>query len=282
VFSLVVGDYRALAPHLPYRGIKKLLFSGYVEAEERAVSHITRHSLTFANGGALREKHERDGARVIETKTTTLQASDIRSRMDTCKQPPFRLLTVSRIDPRKGLRVLPAVVALLRKQGVEVTADIIGPPIGLIGEQERDMLVTDAARLGVAEHVRLLGAVPLDQLMAAYDRYDVFVLPTGPGEGIPRVLLEAMAAGLPVVTTAGSGITSLVRHDQNGLLVDASAENVADALHRVIADGDLRQRLIRGGYDTARSHTLERQAAEMMRVVASEFKMTLTPQEHAA
>lgn len=283
VFNLVVGDYRALAPHLPYRGVKKLLFSGYVAFEERAVSHITRRSLTFANGAALREKHERDGARVIETKTTTLQASDIRTRVDTCQQRPVRLLTVSRIDPRKGLRVLPAAVSLLRNAGIDVTADIIGPPVGLLGEEEGARIVQEAAQRGVSQWMRLPGAMPLDQLMTAYDSYDIFVLPTGPGEGIPRVLMEAMAAGLPVITTAVAGIASLVRHEQNGILLsEATPESLATAVRNIIERAELRQALIRGGYETARAHTLERQAAEMMRVVASEFKMTLTPQEHAA
>lgn len=283
VFNLVVGDYRALAPYLPYRGIKKLLFSGYVEFEERAVSHITRRSLTFVNGAALREKHERDGARVVETKTTTLQASDIRARVDTCQHRPVRLLTVSRIDPRKGLRVLPAAVSLLRNAGLEVTADIIGPPVGLLGEEEGARIVDDAAQRGVAQWVRLPGAMPLDRLMAAYDDYDIFVLPTGPGEGIPRVLMEAMAAGLPVITTAVAGIASLVRHEQNGILLsEATPESLASAVRRLVERADLRQALIRGGYETARAHTLEHQAAEMMRVVASEFKLTLTPREHAA
>ena len=56
--------------------------------------------------------------------------------------------------------------------------------------------------------------------MPMYRDYDLFVLPTRPGEGIPRVLLEAMAAGLPIVTTRVSGIASLITHEENGLLVD--------------------------------------------------------------
>jgi glycosyltransferase involved in cell wall biosynthesis len=283
VFSLVVGDYRALAPHLPYRGLKKLLFNTYVEFEERAVSHMTRRALTFANGAALRHKHEADGARVVETKTTTLRASDIGSRADRCQENPVRLLTVSRIDPRKGLRVLPATVARLRDAGADITADIIGPPIGLLGEEESARIAEEATRLGVADRVNLCGALPLDRLMNTYDSYDIFVLPTGPGEGIPRVLLEAMAAGLPVITTGVSGIGSLIRHEQNGLLLaDASADVLAAAVRRVIDEPELRQQLIRGGYETARAHTLEQQAAEMMRVVAAHLQVPLTPQEHAA
>ena len=288
VFLLVVGDYRALLPHLGYRGLKKLLFGAYVAFEEWALRHMTTQSLTFANGAALREKHEqqrRAGAgfsppstAVIETKTTTLGLADIASRTDTCGGGQIKCLTVSRIDPRKGLRVLPGAIASLVAQGRDVTIDIVGPTIGQIGDAERDAIAAEARRLGVEDRVRLLGPIPLDQLMPLYQQYDGFVLPTQPGEGIPRVLLEAMAAGLPIVTTGVSGIRSLVRHGENGVLIaESSAEAIATALAQIISDAALRRRIIDGGYWTARNHTLERQAASMMSAVSEGLGLTLHP-----
>lgn len=266
VFLLVVGDYEALLPHLPYRGVKKALFRAYVAFEEWALRQMTSRVLTFTNGAALRRKHEHDGGRIIETKTTTLGAGDIGTRTDVAASGAIKALTVSRIDPRKGLRALPGAIAELVADGIDVSLDIIGPTIGLIGDSERDAIADEARQRGVAERVRLVGAVPLDQLMAKYREYDVFILPTQPGEGIPRVLLEAMANGLPVVTTDVSGITSLVVNGGNGLLIpDASSTSVAGAVKRLARDGDLRRRLIQGGYRTARAHTLEHQAAEMMK-----------------
>jgi glycosyltransferase involved in cell wall biosynthesis len=276
IFLLVVGDYAALLPYLPYGGIKKVLFGRYVAFEEWALRHMATRALTFANGKALRDKHERQGAAVVETTTTTLSLPDIGSRADTCATTPIRLLTVSRIDPRKGLLALPGAVAALVSQGCDVTLDLVGPTIGQIGDAERDAIVAEASRLGVAARVSLRGAIPLDQLMPLYRRYDAFVLPTQPGEGIPRVLMEAMAAGLPVVTTGVSGIGSLIRHDENGVVMpDSSAAAVAAAVRRLIEDGALRRRVIAGGYQTARAHTLERQAAAMMRQVADRLHVRL-------
>jgi glycosyltransferase involved in cell wall biosynthesis len=197
----------------------------------------------------------------VLTQTTTIDARDIAARTDTCASGRVRALAVSRIDPRKGLRVLPQAIRTLVDRGFDVTIDIIGAPVGSPGEQEQRELVADSRRLDVADRVRCLGPVALDALLPAYRRYDVFVLPTLPGEGIPRVLLEAMAAGVPVVTTAVAGIPSLIAHETNGLLMKASTSgDVADAVARVIADGELRRRLIAAGSATARRLTLEHQA----------------------
>lgn len=268
VFLLVVGDYEALLPHLPYRGLKKLLFGWYVAFEEWALRYMTTRALTFANGAALRAKHEQQGARVIETKTTTLSLSDIGTRTDVESPAKLRALTVSRIDPRKGLRVLPDAIAQLVASGADISIDIVGPTIGLIGDDERDAIRRAAAAAGVADRVRLLGAVPLDQLMRSYRDYDIFILPTQPGEGIPRVLLEAMANGLPIITTGVSGIGSLIADGDNGLLIhEASTDAIARAVTRLMQDATLRRTLIQGGYATARAFTLEKQAAAMMQKV---------------
>ena len=233
-------------------------------------------SLAFANGAALAAKHARPGRQVVETTTTTVSAGDLAARTDTCSGATVRLLTVSRIDPRKGLRVLPEVVRRLRAAGLPVSLDIVGPAVGRPGEDERTAILDDAARLGVGANVRTLGPVPLDRLLPMYRDYDVFVLPTLPGEGIPRVLLEAMAGGVPIVTTRVAGIPSLVTHELNGWLVDRpTADTVTGALMRVIGDAPLRQRMIANGYETARGFTLEAQAARMMSEVASRLRVTL-------
>jgi glycosyltransferase involved in cell wall biosynthesis len=271
VFLLVVGDYEALLPHLPYRGIKKSLFAAYVAFEERALARMTSRSLTFANGAALCKKHESQGARVHETKTTTIREADVATRTDTCLRDRIRLLAVSRIDPRKGLKVLPAALQALVVAGRDVTLDIVGPALGQLGKAEVAAITAEAGTLGVADRIVFRGPLPLDALMPLYREYDAFVLPTKPGEGIPRVLMEAMAGGLPVVTTNVAGIGSLMADGQNGLLVENSPAAIAAAVGSLIATPSLRQRLIQGGYETARAHTLDRQAAEMMAIVNREI-----------
>ena len=175
------------------------------------------------------------GAPVQATTTTTISTGDIASRIDTCRGDAIRVLTVSRIDPRKGLRVLPEVVAALARRGINASLDIVGPAVGRPGEDERRSSSAMPTSAAVGEHVRLLGPVPLDQLLPLYRNYDLFVLPTLPGEGIPRVLLEAMTAGVPIVTTQVAGIPSLIEDEVNGLLVAApTVDAVTGASARLV------------------------------------------------
>jgi glycosyltransferase involved in cell wall biosynthesis len=113
-------------------------------------------------------------------------------------------------------------------------------------------------------------------LVPLYRNYDLFVLPTLPGEGIPRVLLEAMTAGVPIVTTHVAGIPSLIEDEVNGLLVAApTVDAVTDALSRLARDGAVRSRLIANGYDTARRFTLEAQADKMLAEVSARLPVQL-------
>jgi len=273
---LIVGDLAALLPTMPYRGAKKLLWRGYTAFEEFNVQWMADRSLAFANGRALADKHSRSSRRVQATTTTTISMADIASRIDTCRGEAIRILTVSRIDPRKGLRVLPEVIAGLRARGINASLDIVGPAVGRPGEDERDAIRRDADARGLADHVRLLGPVPLDQLLPLYRNYDLFVLPTLPGEGIPRVLLEAMTAGVPIVTTHVAGIPSLIEDEVNGLLVAApTVDAVTGALARLVTDGGVRSRLIANGYDTARRFTLEAQADKMLAEVSARLPVQL-------
>ena len=175
------------------------------------------------------------------------------------------------------------MVNRLRTSGIPASIDIIGPAVGRPGEDELTAIVADAAQLNLSSHVNVPGPVALDRLLPMYREYDLFVLPTLPGEGIPRVLLEAMTAGLPVVTTRVAGIPSLITHEVNGWLVDSpTVETIAAALSRIISDGALRRRLIANGYETARSFTLEAQAARLLAEVSARLALPLKQPQPAS
>jgi glycosyltransferase involved in cell wall biosynthesis len=161
---------------------------------------------------------------------------------------PLHVLTVGRLVPEKGAPVLVDAVARARARGVPVRLSVVGA--GPLAEQ----LAAQAESMGVADVVELVGPLGQQDLPDRYRAADVFCLPSF-AEGLPVVLMEAMASGLPVVTTAIAGIPELVDDHRTGLVVPPGrADLVADALVALARDPELRRRLGEAG----RAAVLER------------------------
>jgi glycosyltransferase involved in cell wall biosynthesis len=149
------------------------------------------------------------------------------------------ILTVGRVVPVKGQSLLVEALAELRRRGVGARLAIVGEGDGL------PELRAVAERLGVADRVELAGAVGQDDIRERYARADVFALPSF-AEGLPVVLMEAMATGLPVVASRITGVPELVQDGVSGLLVaPGRADELADALERLL--GEPRQRRLEMG-----------------------------------
>jgi len=150
---------------------------------------------------------------------------------------PLRILDVGRLVPEKGAPVLLDAVTQLAGRGVDVELRLVGG-----GELEPD-LRTQIANRGLEDRVALVGPVGQDEILAQYHWADVFCLPSF-AEGLPVVLMEAMATGQPVVTTPINGIPELVKDGENGYLVaPGRADLLADSLATLAADPELRARL---------------------------------------
>ena len=190
--------------------------------------------------------------------------------------PPdaLRILAVGRLVPKKGFDVFVDACAAVRRAGVEVEATIVGEP----GEHEAELRAA-IERHGLETVVSLAGAMSQEQLRREYEHAAVFCLPcrvlsSGDRDGIPNVLVEAMACGLPVVTTGVSGIPELVSDGANGLLVPPDDPvAVAAALLRLHREPALAARLgaaaratVAGRFDGDR---LARQLADLFRDAAA-------------
>ncbi len=141
-------------------------------------------------------------------------------------QDPPVLLFHGRVDRRKG--VLDLLEAL--PDGVRLVVSGIGPDL-------------EEARARADGRTTFLGYVPPDEAPAVYRSADVFVSPTY-SEGFSNTLLEAMASGLPIVSTDSVGVVDCLRHEENGLLhAPGDVAGLRAALDRLLADGDLRARL---------------------------------------
>ncbi len=157
------------------------------------------------------------------------------------------ILSVGRLVEKKGFDDLIRACALLRGWGVSFRCEIIGK-----GEA-RDTLQSLIDGLELGDLVTLVGPKSQDKVLEAYRRASLFALPCviasdGNRDGLPTVLLEAMATGLPAVSTNLVGVPEIIDHGVDGLLV-APGDHVAlaTALARLLHDQELRQRMSEAG-----------------------------------
>jgi colanic acid/amylovoran biosynthesis glycosyltransferase len=148
--------------------------------------------------------------------------------------PPL-VLAVGRLIEKKGFAVLVRACALLRDRGRSFRCAIVGK-----GELEQELRAL-VAELGLGDHVELTGPLPREELVDVYGRATVVVAPCvvggdGNRDGLPTVLVEAMALGIPVVATDVTGIPELVEPGRTGALVpQRDPRALAEAIERVLA-----------------------------------------------
>jgi glycosyltransferase involved in cell wall biosynthesis len=160
--------------------------------------------------------------------------------------PPI-ILGVGTLIPKKGFHVLLSACAVLRERGIPFRCVIIGDG------DERARLTNLRKELGLEGSVEMLGYLSLAELRDWYYRATIFAMPsvvspTGETDGLPTVVIEALASGLPVVGTDTAGIPEVIHDGVNGLLVPANTpERLADAMQMLLERGDLREKFCYAG-----------------------------------
>jgi glycosyltransferase involved in cell wall biosynthesis len=182
--------------------------------------------------------------------------SSFRSRLGI---PPSQLLllAVGRNHPKKGFHRIPSILAHLRTRGVEAAWVLVG---------DGTDAVRDSAPLGLRASIIPIPAIapmwddvgplqlPPPELHKYYRHADYFVFPSAV-ETFGIVFLEAMAAGLPVITTNGPGCRDVVPHEECGLQTPVgNDEAMADAVIRCIKEPEIRAKIIRGGHQRAAAY----------------------------
>ncbi|RFU22906.1 glycosyltransferase family 4 protein [Geodermatophilus marinus] len=171
---------------------------------------------------------------IVPGATDTRRFTPAERPLGALREPPV-LLFHGRVDRRKG--VLDLLAAL--PEGVRLVVSGIGPDL-------------DEARARADGRTTFLGYVPPDEAPEVYRSADVFVSPTY-SEGFSNTLLEAMASGLPVVSTDSVGVVDCLRHEENGLLhAPGDVAGLRAALDRLLADAGLRERLAAAALEEVR------------------------------
>lgn len=190
---------------------------------------------------------------------------DFRRFADATPLPELRdgrknILFVGRKDERKGLRYLLEAFALLLENRRDLRLVVVGP-----GQPDPicASLIEEIGRHG-SDIARLVGAVSDEALPRYYASADAFCSPATGGESFGIVLLEAMAAGAPVVASNINGYRDVVAHERNGLLAPPrESTSLAAAIARLINSPGLAQRLSDAGRQVAQHHRWQRVASEI-------------------
>lgn len=171
-----------------------------------------------------------------------------------CSPQSDLILAVGRLVPKKAFDMLLAACAVLSQRGIDYTCELVGD-----GPEKQclEKIIHDS---GLEKRVIMTGAVSQEQLPEYYRKAMLTVitsriLPNGDRDGIPNVLLEAMARGIPVIATDTPTIREVIRHNINGCLVSPNnPEALANAIERLLADRKLRVELGRQAAATVRNN----------------------------
>jgi phosphatidyl-myo-inositol dimannoside synthase len=150
---------------------------------------------------------------------------------------PFRILCVGRLIRRKRQDQLITAISLLKERGIEAWLELVGT-----GDEEAAYRA-EADRLGVSDRVTFAGYVPREKIVPRYASAHVFALPSE-NEGMSVSMLEAMAAGLPVVVSRTGGTSELVEESVTGLTFDCGdVQALVAHLGRLAGDRALCERM---------------------------------------
>lgn len=257
----------------------------------RAMQAVLNHSMGLVIGcesfrDEVVENHGTAPGRfvIIPGATNTDQFQPRQHRLGELRSPA-RLLYHGRVDSRKGSLDFIRCGKQLLEAGYDLRLIVSG-----IGP---DYEATEALsqELGIADRVAFPGEASYAEAPARYHAGDLFLSPTY-AEGFSNTILEAMACGLPIVSTHTVGVVDCLRHGENGLLVaPGDVEALTAATRRLLDDADLRQRLARTAYEEVQQlyawPVVARQFEELYRrlrnqAVDSSWQRLITTEETVA
>jgi len=216
---------------------------------------LARRYPTVVVGEDLARKYRAEDGPVLATGFSLIQSEDVVAPEEALEKPwtgELRILSVSRLDPEKNPTLLPEILAglLEANDGWRMAIAGDGPMAGDVRAR--------AEELGVSDALELLGYVPNGpRLQAEYRRSHAFAHVSFT-EGLPQVIFEAQAAGLPIVATDVGGVAAALGQGETGLLVPANDSGaMAAALERLRGDESIRRRFIERGIQRARNETMD-------------------------
>lgn len=185
--------------------------------------------------------------------------------------PPFKFLQACRFNKKKGLDVTICAIEKLTHSGLNVHLDLAG------SGNQTDILKQLVDDLGIQDKVNFLGFLDNQDLLKILPRYHLFIHPSrttseGDREGIPNSILEAMAAGLPVVTTRHSGIPEAITDGIEGVLIEKSdCDDLVEAIKRAMNSNEHYQNMSRNAWKKVKDNYSEQNNTKVLEAIYSEL-----------
>jgi glycosyltransferase involved in cell wall biosynthesis len=226
----------------------------YAAALAQAGKWLVRRTPTFVAGHDLYLRYRDIQPRLSHFVPTVLREAELDRSPRAEPGKPFRMLFVGRFVALKGLEVLLSAFAEQYHAGFDIQLTLVGE-----GPLHRS-LKCQAVALGIDSAVHFTGFVlPGPALDRIYRDHDLFVLPSY-SEGFPKVLIEAFAKGMPVLSTKVGSVPIVVQHGDNGVLVPpGNANQLGLAIRTLVNDISSWRRMSDGAKASAHLYTVERQ-----------------------
>jgi len=231
-------SFTAHAKDIYARGPSRELVRRQLKSSEFAVTVSEANRLHFvdelgrAEASKMRRLYNGVDLEMIRPRDTTLPANAVP-----------KILTVARLVEKKGIGRLLDAAAILKRQGRRFHCSVVGDG------PDAERLKRRRSELGVDEEVELVGALPHEEVVARMAAADVFVLPAivaadGDQDALPTVLLEAMASGLPSISTPVGGIPEIITSGMTGLVVASHERSaLANAIATLLENDEQRKRM---------------------------------------
>lgn len=248
-----------------YRGIARLVAKWMALRMDRSYRALCARVPSMVLGRSLYERYRSAyGPRCVEFFENIMEKEDYEFGRKLFRDGRIRILFVGRLVHMKAVEDLISATAMLKEAGKVVECRIVG-----YGDR-LSQLREQVSVLQVEEQVTFSGFVKYGpEMFSVYDWADIFVLPSVGGEGVPRVLIEALGRGCLVVATDVCGIATIVTHESTGLLVPPrNPQAIARAIERLTADADLVRTLECRSRHFCLEHTREKQIRRLVDFVS--------------
>lgn len=243
-------------PAIPYRFFYKIILANadaviaQTADEKRVIQNICNRDVMVISNGIDLSRFS------ILTKKECMNKLQIKTNANI-------ILFVGSLREVKGVRYLIEAMRLLIKQNINVRLMLVGDG------PERHKLEKLICDLDIGDYIILIGKVPNDRVIEYMTIASIFVLPSL-SEGFPLVIVEAMASGLPIITTNITGLPEIIKENRNGYLVEPkNSTKIAEKILLLLKDDELRKRIAQYNRHDAQNYTWDEITDNLIQIYKS-------------